>query len=154
MSAPVIESKVTVDGYHRAYGHNRDLTLTLQAKVATAAMGGSQGARDKHVTRGKLLPRERVERLLDPGSPFLEIGQLAANGLYDDQVPGAGLIAGIKDAAKSLMHAAGVPTTPGYLGEDQSLKRLAAEADAIGYPVLIKAVAGGGGGRQGHAQGG
>ena len=46
-------------------------------------------------SRGKLLPRDRVERLLDPGSPFLEIGQLAANGLYDDEVPGAGLIAGI-----------------------------------------------------------
>ena len=45
--------------------------------------------------RGKLLPRERVERLLDPGSPFLEIGQLAANGMYEDEVPGAGMIAGI-----------------------------------------------------------
>ena len=47
-------------------------------------------ARERHVARGKLLPRERVERLLDPGSPFLEIGQLAAYGLYDDEVPGAG----------------------------------------------------------------
>ncbi|WP_312583371.1 carboxyl transferase domain-containing protein, partial [Staphylococcus aureus] len=49
----------------------------------------------RHTARGKLLPRDRVERLLDPGSPFLEIGQLAANGLYDDEVPGAGMIAGI-----------------------------------------------------------
>jgi 3-methylcrotonyl-CoA carboxylase beta subunit len=47
------------------------------------------------VSRGKLLPRERVERLLDPGSPFLEIGQLAAGDLYDGEVPGAGIIAGI-----------------------------------------------------------
>src|SRR5690606_38731761 len=52
-------------------------------------------SRERHTARGKLLPRERVERLLDPGSPFLEIGQLAANGLYDDEVPGAGMIAGI-----------------------------------------------------------
>ena len=52
---------------------------------------------------------------------------------------------GLKDAAKKLMGEAGVPTTPGYLGEDQTLGRLKAEADAIGYPVLIKAVAGGGG---------
>ncbi|WP_174298868.1 carboxyl transferase domain-containing protein, partial [Sphingomonas bacterium] len=59
------------------------------------ATGGSASARERHVARGKLLPRERVERLLDPGSPLLEIGQLAANGLYDDEVPGAGVIAGI-----------------------------------------------------------
>jgi 3-methylcrotonyl-CoA carboxylase alpha subunit len=52
---------------------------------------------------------------------------------------------GLKDAAKTLMQAAGVPVTPGYLGEDQSPDRLAAEAGKIGYPVLIKAVAGGGG---------
>jgi 3-methylcrotonyl-CoA carboxylase beta subunit len=50
----------------------------------------------RHVKRaGKLLPRERVERLLDPGSPFLEIGQLAANGCMSGEVPGAGLIAGV-----------------------------------------------------------
>ena len=52
-------------------------------------------ARERHTARGKLLPRDRLERLLDPGSPLLEIGQLAAKGLYDDEVPGAGLIAGI-----------------------------------------------------------
>ena len=52
---------------------------------------------------------------------------------------------GLKDAAKKLMADAGVPVTPGYLGEDQDPKRLKKEADAIGYPVLIKAVAGGGG---------
>src|SRR3546814_4440682 len=52
---------------------------------------------------------------------------------------------GLKDAAKKRMQEAGVPTTPGYLGEDQSPERLASEADAIGYPILIKAVAGGGG---------
>ena len=56
--------------------------------------GGAQ-AREKHVGRGKLLPRERVRTLLDPGSPFLEVGQLAAHGMYGDEAPGAGIIAGI-----------------------------------------------------------
>lgn len=63
--------------------------------MAQAALGGSEQARDRHTARGKLLPRERVERLLDPGSPFLEIGQLAANGLYEGDIPGAGIICGI-----------------------------------------------------------
>jgi 3-methylcrotonyl-CoA carboxylase beta subunit len=63
--------------------------------VAAIALGGPAAARERHVARGKLLPRQRVERLLDIGSPFLEIGQLAAAGLYDDEAPGAGLIVGI-----------------------------------------------------------
>jgi 3-methylcrotonyl-CoA carboxylase beta subunit len=75
--------------------HNRALAAELRARVAQAALGGPERSRERHTARGKLLPRERVERLLDPGSPFLEIGQLAANGLYDDEVPGAGIIAGI-----------------------------------------------------------
>src|SRR5690606_9320703 len=80
----------------RAYAaHNRALAGELRAKVAEAALGGSEKSRERHVARGKLLPRERVERLLDPGSPFLEIGQLAACDLYEGEVPGAGMIAGI-----------------------------------------------------------
>ncbi|WP_336490701.1 carboxyl transferase domain-containing protein [Methylobacterium nigriterrae] len=75
--------------------HNRALAEALRAKVALAALGGSEAHRARHVARGKLLPRERVSRLLDPGSPFLEIGQLAAGGLYRDEAPGAGIIAGI-----------------------------------------------------------
>ncbi len=75
--------------------HNRALAGELRARVAEAALGGNERARDRHTARGKLLPRERVERLLDPGSPFLEIGQLAANGMYDGDIPGAGLICGI-----------------------------------------------------------
>ncbi|MFX6926383.1 carboxyl transferase domain-containing protein, partial [Acinetobacter baumannii] len=75
--------------------HNRALVERLRADVARAALGGNEKSRERHTARGKLLPRDRVERLLDPGSPFLEIGQLAANGLYDDEVPGAGVIAGI-----------------------------------------------------------
>ncbi len=72
--------------------HNIALKGALWAKVAQAALGGNKKSRERHTSRGKLLPRERVERLLDPGSPFLEIGQLAANDLYHGEVPGAGLI--------------------------------------------------------------
>jgi 3-methylcrotonyl-CoA carboxylase beta subunit len=75
--------------------HNRALAAELRGKVAQAALGGSDASRQRHVARGKLLPRDRITRLLDPASPFLEIGQLAANGLYHDEVPGAGMIAGI-----------------------------------------------------------
>ena len=67
----------------------------LQNKRAEAASGGPARARERHVARGKLLPRARVERLLDPGSPFLELSPLAANGMYDDAIHGAGLITGI-----------------------------------------------------------
>src|SRR5215469_15427106 len=74
---------------------NRGLAATLRERVAAAAVGGPVAARERHTSRGKLLPRTRVERLLDIGSPFLEIGQLAAHGLYDGEAPGAGLIAGI-----------------------------------------------------------
>ncbi len=67
----------------------------VQRAVEAAQAGGGDKARDRHLSRGKLLPRDRVTRLLDPGSPFLEIGATAAHGLYDGAAPGAGLIAGI-----------------------------------------------------------
>ncbi len=67
----------------------------LKAKVAKVAEGGGEDARKKHTSRGKLLPRERVNQLLDPGTPFLEFSQLAAFGMYKDDAPGAGLITGI-----------------------------------------------------------
>ena len=82
-----------------AFARNAEVNLALAAelrrRVAEAALGGPEAARTRHAGRGKLLPRERVERLTDIGSPFLEIGQLAANGLYDGEAPGAGIIAGI-----------------------------------------------------------
>jgi 3-methylcrotonyl-CoA carboxylase beta subunit len=74
---------------------NQRLAAELRSRVACAALGGPEAVRARHTARGKLLPRDRVNRLLDPGSPFLEIGQLAALGLYEDQAPGAGVIAGI-----------------------------------------------------------
>ncbi|KQM13348.1 carboxyl transferase domain-containing protein [Novosphingobium sp. Leaf2] len=97
MSAPVLTSAISsADPVFQANAqHNRALAQELAGKVAQAAQGGSQAARDKHTGRGKLLPRDRMECLLDPGSPFLELGQLAANGLYGDEVPGAGIVAGI-----------------------------------------------------------
>ena len=67
----------------------------LQAQMAQAALGGGERARAKHTERGKLLPRERIRALLDPGSPFLEFSPLAAHGMYDDAAPGAGLVNGI-----------------------------------------------------------
>jgi 3-methylcrotonyl-CoA carboxylase beta subunit len=73
----------------------RALTEELQARRAAVAEGGPRRARERHLARGKLLPRERVMRLLDPGSPFLELGGLAAHGMYDDAIHGAGLITGI-----------------------------------------------------------
>ncbi|MEX0873738.1 MAG: carboxyl transferase domain-containing protein [Actinomycetota bacterium] len=71
------------------------LVADLRARVATAAQGGPERAREKHLSRGKMLPRERVERVLDPGTPFLELSALAAHGMYDDEAPGAGIITGI-----------------------------------------------------------
>ena len=67
----------------------------LRAKVARIREGGGAKANERHTSRGKLLPRDRVRALLDPGSPFLELSQLAAWDMYDNQVPSAGLIAGI-----------------------------------------------------------
>ena len=97
MSAPVLGTSINADSdeYRKRTAHNRALTDALRAQVAEAALGGNEKSRERHTSRGKLLPRERVERLLDPGSPFLEIGQLAANDLYEGEVPGAGLICGI-----------------------------------------------------------
>ncbi|MDJ0360552.1 carboxyl transferase domain-containing protein [Rhodococcus sp. H29-C3] len=74
--------------------HKR-LVEELGEKLDRAALGGSEKSRERHIARGKLLPRDRVNELLDPGSPFLEIAALAADGIYDDECPGAGMIAGI-----------------------------------------------------------
>ena len=67
----------------------------LQQKLKKIEQGGGPVALERHLSRGKLLPRQRVEKLLDPGSPFLEISQFAAYEVYDEEVPAAGVIAGI-----------------------------------------------------------
>ena len=71
------------------------LVADLKSKMATASLGGDERSRKRHAERGKLLPRDRVERLVDPGSPFLELSPLAANGMYDGDIHGAGIITGI-----------------------------------------------------------
>jgi 3-methylcrotonyl-CoA carboxylase beta subunit len=89
----------TIDTGSAEFGANaermRALTAQLQARRAEAALGGSEKARERHIGRGKLLPRDRVMNLIDPGSPFLELSPLAAFGMYDDAIHGAGLITGI-----------------------------------------------------------
>jgi 3-methylcrotonyl-CoA carboxylase beta subunit len=74
---------------------NAALVAELKSRMATAALGGDERSRKRHTERGKLLPRDRVERLLDPGSPFLELSPLAANGMYDGDIHAAGIITGI-----------------------------------------------------------
>jgi 3-methylcrotonyl-CoA carboxylase beta subunit len=74
---------------------NQALVDDLGQQLERAALGGGERARARHVGRGKLLPRERVDRLLDPGAPWLELSALAAHGLYDDEAPGAGIITGV-----------------------------------------------------------
>jgi 3-methylcrotonyl-CoA carboxylase beta subunit len=89
----------TVDRASASFADNaaaqRALVDELQQRLAVAAQGGPERSRERHLARGKLLPRDRVDQLLDTGSPFLEIAPLAAEGLYGGDCPGAGLIAGI-----------------------------------------------------------
>jgi len=73
----------------------RELVAQLRQRLDEVAQGGGEAARAKHVARGKLLPRERIDLLLDPGTPFLELSPLAAHGMYGGEAPGAGLITGI-----------------------------------------------------------
>jgi 3-methylcrotonyl-CoA carboxylase beta subunit len=73
----------------------RALVTDLRARVAEAEQGGGEAARKRHLARNKLLPRDRVAGLIDPGSPFLELSQLAAYGLYGNEVPSAGIVTGI-----------------------------------------------------------
>ena len=73
----------------------RALVGDLQDKVHEAAEGGGARARDRHLARGKLLPRDRIDALLDPGTPFLELSQLAGYGMYEGGVPSGGLVTGI-----------------------------------------------------------
>src|SRR5258706_15527947 len=73
----------------------RPVVEDLREKSAAIAMGGDEASRKRHEGRGKLLARERIRLLLDPGSPFLELSQFAAYGMYDDGVPAAGIVTGI-----------------------------------------------------------
>lgn len=94
---PQIKSKVKIGSkdYEANALANRKLAEELSDVTAKISLGGSERARQKHLARGKLLPRDRIRKLVDRGAPFLEIGQLAAYGMYEDAVPAAGIIAGI-----------------------------------------------------------
>ncbi|MCT9820008.1 methylcrotonoyl-CoA carboxylase [Microbacterium sp. W1N] len=88
-------SVVHDDRFAEADAAQSALAARLRERLRTAAAGGSAASRERHVARGKLLARDRVDRLLDEGSPFLEVAPLAADGLYDGEAPGAGVVAGI-----------------------------------------------------------
>jgi 3-methylcrotonyl-CoA carboxylase beta subunit len=81
-------------GGRNAAAH-RELVDDLRSRLAAVRLGGPERSRTRHVERGKLLPRDRVDALLDPSSPFLELSPLAAYGMYDDAAPGAGIITGV-----------------------------------------------------------
>jgi acetyl-CoA carboxylase carboxyltransferase component len=93
----IIESQIRVDDprYKENEAHNRALASSLQEHLQALTIGGGEKAVARHKKRNKLFVRDRINRLLDPGSPFLETSPLAANGLYDDQAPCAGIVTGI-----------------------------------------------------------
>lgn len=94
---PIIQSKINTrsQAFLDNATHMQAQVDELKKQLGQTALGGSQSARDKHTARGKLLPRDRVERLLDPGSAFLELSPMAAHGMYNNEAPGAGVITGI-----------------------------------------------------------
>ncbi|HVX43787.1 MAG TPA: carboxyl transferase domain-containing protein [Mycobacteriales bacterium] len=97
MDAPALRSALDprAEASQRNAEAHRALVAELRSTLAVTALGGSEAARSRHRQRGKLLPRDRIDALLDPGSAFLELSPLAAHGMYDDQAPGAGLITGV-----------------------------------------------------------
>ena len=94
---PVIRSAIDTGSAEFAANaaHLRALVADLEQHLQTTALGGSERARQKHLDRGKLLPRDRIAALLDPGSAFLELAPLAAHALYGGDAPAAGLVAGV-----------------------------------------------------------
>jgi len=93
----VLDSRINTrdEGFTRNLDHMQAQVDDLRKKVDTVRQGGGTKAQQRHISRGKLLPRERLQALLDPGSPFLELSQLAAYKVYEDEVPAAGIITGI-----------------------------------------------------------
>lgn len=113
---PALESKLNPrsQDFQDNRAKMQALVDDLRAKVAQNALGGGEKAREKHLARGKLLPRERVDLLLDAGAPFLELSQLAALDMYDNQAPGAGVICGIgRVSGVECMIVANDPTVKG-----------------------------------------
>src|SRR5262245_41362028 len=91
--------KSTSAEFKRNRAHHEALRDALRGKLETVRRGGVKHAVDLHRSRGKLLPRERIERLLDPDTPFFELSPLAAEGLYGGEVPSGGIVTGIGSIA-------------------------------------------------------
>ncbi|MEM8739971.1 MAG: carboxyl transferase domain-containing protein [Pseudomonadota bacterium] len=101
-----------------------DALEQISAAALTAAEGGGEKARTRHLSRGKMLPRDRVAGLLDPGAPFLEIGALAAHGLYEGAAPAAGMIAGVgRVAGRDVMVVCNDATVKGGTYYPMSVKK-------------------------------
>jgi 3-methylcrotonyl-CoA carboxylase beta subunit len=98
---PIIKTKIrnTSENFEQNASVNMNLARELRQIGETISKGGSERARERHLSRGKLLPRDRVRMLMDNDANFLEIGQLAGYGMYDDEVPAAGIIAGIANVS-------------------------------------------------------
>ena len=94
---PLIETKIDRESEEFANNRAANESLAQQLREISAQIqtGGSARARERHLSRGKLLPRDRIDGLIDDDSPFLEIAQFAAHEVYEDEVPAAGIIAGI-----------------------------------------------------------
>ena len=94
---PILQSKVNkrADEFIQNKASMTDAVNDLRKKVTLIEQGGGAKYQERHLSRGKLLPRDRINALLDEGSPFLELSQLAAYEVYDDKVPAAGIITGI-----------------------------------------------------------
>jgi acetyl-CoA carboxylase carboxyltransferase component len=93
----MIESQIDTNSpqFRANAEHHRGLAAELRERLETVKQGGGEDAVAKHRARGKMLPRERIATLTDPNTPFLEFSALAANGMYDEQAPGAGIVTGI-----------------------------------------------------------
>jgi len=113
---PVLESHVDREGaaFRENHAHMESLVADLKARLAAARAGGGDDALERQREQGKLPTRERVQLLLDPGTPFLEIGALAAHGLYDGAAPSAGLVTGIaRVRGREVMVIANDPSVKG-----------------------------------------
>src|SRR5256885_16450373 len=88
------------DEFRANCAHSLELVTDLRARLARARAGGGEESVRRHRGRGKLLARERIERLVDPGTPFLELSPLAAIGMYADEAPSAGIVPGIRSVQR------------------------------------------------------
>ena len=112
------------ENYKRNEAFNRELVAELRGHAAQVALGGPEEQRIRHQKRGKLLARDRIDMLLDPGSPFLEIGQLAAHGLYNNEAPSAGIVTGIgRVSGREVMVVANDATVKGGADVPMTVKK-------------------------------